>query len=479
MSAATIGTLRNPPGSIALYTTDRARFRTALNPHTMNLQRLGRAAAFVAGSIVGGLALAFVIVFFRPQLLQQPAAVAPAQSSGAAGPASAAGAAGAAGARSDAVAVPYGPPGSAQLPGARSDEPPSNAHAAGEPPVAAVKAAGAAGARVAGPESYAAAVLRAAPAVVNISTQRLVTEQLQPSAADQLFGDLQPFYRRRVESALGSGVIVDSAGHIITNNHVIANAETINVELADSRVTPATVVGRDPDTDLALLSIKLKDLPVMPLGRSDEIQVGDVVLAIGDPLGLSQTVTHGIVSATGRQQLGVATFENFIQTDAAINAGNSGGALINARGELIGINTAVLNKRSGNLSVEGIGFAIPVNLARGVMKDILDHGRVIRGWIGILPEDVDDEQAKQLGLPASGVVITNMYRGSPAVAAQLRIGDIVTAIDGKPVRSARDTLSQIAAQKPGVNISLHLLRGHGELDSKVNVTERPLSIQGT
>ena len=145
-------------------------------------------------------------------------------------------------------------------------------------------------------------------------------------------------------------------------------------------MAPATVVGRDPDTDLALLSIKLKNLPVMPLGRSDEIQVGDVVLAIGDPLGLSQTVTHGIVSATGRQQLGVATFENFIQTDAAINAGNSGGALINARGELIGINTAVLNKsNSGNLSVEGIGFAIPVNLARGVMKDILDHGRVIRG----------------------------------------------------------------------------------------------------
>jgi serine protease DegS len=239
------------------------------------------------------------------------------------------------------------------------------------------------------------------------------------------------------------------------------------------------VVGRDPDTDLALLSIKLKDLPVMPLGRSDEIQVGDVVLAIGDPLGLSQTVTHGIVSATGRQQLGVATFENFIQTDAAINAGNSGGALINSRGELIGINTAVLNKSSGNLSVEGIGFAIPVNLARGVMKDILDHGRVIRGWIGILPEDVDDEQARQLGLAHGGVVITNMYRTSPAVEAQLRIGDLVTAIDGKPVRNARDTLAQIAARKPGGSLTLHLLRGHGELDSKVKVTERPNSIQGT
>jgi len=426
----------------------------------MNLHRLGRAAAFVAGSIVGGLALAFVIVFLRPQLLQRPVSGAAPAAPSAAAPAS--------------VATPNAAPvqdthaGSGTPPPAADDDhasPASEAvHGAPPPPT----------------ESYAAAVMRAAPAVVNISTQRLVTEQFQPSVFDQMFGDLQPFYRHRVERALGSGVIVDSAGHIITNNHVIANAESINVGLADNRVAPATVVGRDPDTDLALLSIKLKNLPVMPLGRSDEIQVGDVVLAIGDPLGLSQTVTHGIVSATGRQQLGVATFENFIQTDAAINAGNSGGALINARGELIGINTAVLNKsNSGNLSVEGIGFAIPVNLARGVMKDILDHGRVIRGWIGILPEDVDDEQAKQLGLPHGGVVITNMYRASPAVDAQLRIGDIVTAIDGKAVRSARDTLAQIAAKKPGVKIGLHLLRGRSELDSDVKVTERPSAIQGT
>jgi serine protease DegS len=435
----------------------------------MNLHRLGRAAAFVAGSIVGGLALAFVIVFLRPQLLQQPAE-APA------------------GAASSATVAPGAPPElSAQHAGNGGAVAATTARADAAPPAggSSVEAGAtipATRASASSPvtESYAAAVMRAAPAVVNISTQRLVTEQFQPSVFDQLFGDLQPLYRHRVERALGSGVIVDSAGHIITNNHVIANAQTINVELADDRVTPATVVGRDPDTDLALLSIKLKNLPVMPLGRSDEIQVGDVVLAIGDPLGLSQTVTHGIVSATGRQQLGVATFENFIQTDAAINAGNSGGALINARGELIGINTAVLNKsNSGNLSVEGIGFAIPVNLARGVMKDILDHGRVIRGWIGILPEDVDDDQAKQLGLSRGGVVITNMYRASPAVEAKLRIGDIVTAIDGKAVRSARDTLSQIAAKKPGASIMLHVLRGRAELESRVNVTERPSSIQGT
>jgi serine protease DegS len=323
-------------------------------------------------------------------------------------------------------------------------------------------------------ESYAAAVRRAAPAVVNISTARLVTEQIQPSTLAQLFGDLRPLYHQRVERALGSGVIVDAAGHIITNNHVIANADTIMITLADGRATRAVVVGRDPDTDLALLSIKLKNLPVMPFGRSDQLQVGDGVLAIGNPLGLSQTVTHGIVSATGRSQLGVATFEDFIQTDAAINAGNSGGALINALGELIGINTAVLGKNSGgDVSVEGISFAIPVNLARGVMEEILDHGRVIRGWTGIVPEDVGDEQARQLGLPRGGVVITNLYRNSPAVDAGLRIGDIITLIDGHSVHNAQDALAQIAARKPGSRVRLELLRGPGNVQATLAVTERP------
>jgi serine protease DegS len=323
-------------------------------------------------------------------------------------------------------------------------------------------------------ESYAAAVRRAAPAVVNISTARLVTEQIGPSALSQLFGDVRPLYHRRVERALGSGVIADADGHIITNNHVIANADTIVVTLADGREAQAVVVGRDPDTDLAVLHVKLKPLPVMPFGRSDHLQVGDGVLAIGNPLGLSQTVTHGIVSATGRSQLGVATFEDFIQTDAAINAGNSGGALINTLGELIGINTAVLGKNSGgDISVEGISFAIPVNLARGVMDEILDHGRVIRGWTGIVPEDVAVEQAQQLGLPRGGVVITNLYRSSPAVEASVHIGDVVTKVDGQDVRSAQDALAQIAAKKPGSHVQLHLLRGRSELDTTVAVTERP------
>jgi serine protease DegS len=415
---------------------------------------MGRALVFLAGSIVGGLALAFVIVFIHPQLLLRPGTV---------------------------PAVPASPP-------AQASEP-------ARPVTPLLPGSGAAGAAAAAPGdltslpvnasaagSFAVAVHRASPAVVNISTQRTVTEQIQPSVFDQMFGDLQPFYRHRVEHALGSGVIIDTAGHIVTNNHVIANADAINVQLADGRVTRATVVGRDPDTDLALLEIKLKDLPVMPLGRSDELQVGDAVLAIGNPLGLSQTVTHGIVSATGRSQLGVATFENFIQTDAAINAGNSGGALINAHGELVGINTAVLNKSnggSGSISVEGIGFAIPVNLARGVMKEILDHGRVIRGWIGILPEDVDDDQARQLGLPHGGVVITNMYRNSPAVDASLHVGDLITAVEGRPVHNAQDALSQIATQKPGANLTLQIVRGNTQLDTRVHVTERPNAIQGT
>lgn len=407
----------------------------------MNLHRLGRAAVFLAGSIIGGLALAFIIVFVHPQLLQRP--------------------------ETSPVAAPppeAAPAAEASAPVAQS--PPASDNGASTP-----SPQGSAGITA---ESYAAAVRRAAPAVVNISTARLVTEQIGPSALAQLFGDLRPLYRRRVERALGSGVIVDASGHIITNNHVIANADTIMVTLADGRIARAVVVGRDPDTDLALLSIKLKQLPVMPLGRSDQLQVGDGVLAIGNPLGLSQTVTHGIVSATGRSQLGVATFEDFIQTDAAINAGNSGGALIDTLGDLIGINTAVLGKNNGgDTSVEGISFAIPVNLARGVMEEILDHGRVIRGWTGVVPEDVSDEQAQQLGLTRGGVVITNMYRSSPAVDAGLRIGDIITRVDGKSVHSAQEALAQIAAKKPGSHVQLHVLRGRSELETTLAVTERP------
>lgn len=319
--------------------------------------------------------------------------------------------------------------------------------------------------------SYADAVEKAAPAVVNIYTARLVTERVQPSAIEELFGDARPRYRQRLEQSLGSGVIVDHAGHVITNHHVIASADLIRAQLADGRIAEAKIVGRDPDTDLAILQLDLdKNIPVMPLGHSDRMRVGDIVLAIGNPVGLSQTVTQGIVSATGRGQLGVATFENFIQTDAPINVGNSGGALINTNGELIGINTAVLAK---NLGVEGIGFAIPVNLVRGVMNEILTKGRVVRGWIGILPTDIDATEARRFNLPRSGVVVVKLVIGSPAADAGIEPRDIILKVNGVPVQSAQDALTRIANAKPGQKIRVAGIRGTQPFDSEVAVTERP------
>jgi serine protease DegS len=319
--------------------------------------------------------------------------------------------------------------------------------------------------------SYAEAVERAAPAVVNIYTARLVTERIQPNAIEELFGDARPRYRQRLEQSLGSGVIVDAQAHVITNHHVIATADLIRAQLADGRVADARIVGRDPETDLAILQLDLKKhVPLMPLGNSDHVRVGDIVLAIGNPVGLSQTVTQGIVSATGRGQLGVATFENFIQTDAPINVGNSGGALINANGELIGINTAVLAK---NLGVEGIGFAIPVNLARGVMREILAKGRVVRGWIGIVPADIDQIEARRFNLPQAGVVVAKLYVGSPAAAAGMEPRDIVLTVNGAKVASAQDTLTRIANAKPGSRVKITGIRGSDSFSSEVEVTERP------
>ena len=399
---------------------------------------------FLAGSVVGGLALAFVLVVLRPDLLPRRGATAPAAVAASA---------------PTATPVTQGgqspPPQAAPAPalGAESGVvPPDGTADRGEH------------------RSYAAAVERAAPAVVNIYTARVVTERVPRNPLDELFGDLGPRYRQRVERALGSGVIVDAAGHIVTNHHVIANADSIRVQLADGREAEASIVGRDPDTDLAVLKIGLSKLPVMPLGRSDQLRVGDLVLAIGNPIGLSQTVTHGIVSATGRGQLGVATFENFIQTDAPINVGNSGGALVDSTGTLVGINTAVIAK---NLGVEGIGFAIPVNLVRGVLREITEKGRVIRGWIGIAPEDIADDQARRLGLARGGVVITNLYVDSPAQAAGLQPGDLVLAVNGSEVRSAQEALARIATLVPGGTLTLRVQRGTQIADVKVAVAERP------
>lgn len=378
----------------------------------MSKRSWGGPVAFVAGSVVAGLAIAFVLVALRPQLIQ------PRQH-------------------------PVAP-------------------AAPMPPAAAPAAA----TRV----TYADAVQVAAPAVVNIYTARLVTERVAPSTLEEMFGDFWPRYQQRIERSLGSGVIVDAQGHIVTNHHVIANASTINVQLADGRTADARIVGRDPDTDLAVLVIDLKPVPVATFGRSDHLRVGDVVLAIGNPIGLSQTVTHGIVSATGRQQLGLASFEDFIQTDAAINVGNSGGALVDTNGALVGINTAIVAK---SLGVEGIGFAIPVNMVRGVLDDIVARGRVVRGWIGIVPQDITEQQATQFGLPGHGVLLTNLYVDSPALKAGLRPGDMLLEIDGAAVQSARDAIARIAARKPGSAITLKVLRNRNPVTVHTQVGERP------
>jgi Do/DeqQ family serine protease len=398
------------------------------------MTRAHNSLVFLAGSIVGGLALAFVAVYLWPDLLPRPSAPAPTNAT--------------------AAAARPAPAASTNATGV----------AAAPQPVAAAPAL------PTEPRSFATAVERAAPAVVNIYTARVVTERLPRNPLEELFGDLGPRYRQRVERALGSGVIVDRNGHIVTNHHVIANADSIRVQLADGREAEATIVGRDPDTDLAVLRISLTELPVMPLGRSDALRVGDLVLAIGNPIGLSQTVTHGIISATGRGQLGVATFENFIQTDAPINVGNSGGALIDTTGQLIGINTAVVAK---NLGVEGIGFAIPVNLVRGVLREIIQKGRVVRGWIGIAPEDIATDQARRLGLARGGVVITNLYVNSPALAAGLQPGDLVLAVDGTDVRSAQEALTRIAQLAPGRTVQLRVQRGQQVADVPVTVGERP------
>ncbi len=342
----------------------------------------------------------------------------------------------------------------------------------GKPAAAPPSAPGAPSRPVVVMQSFADAVARAAPAVVNIYTARVVTERTQAPALNQLFGDFWPSYRQRIERSLGSGVIVDAAGTIVTNQHVIAGAESIRVQLADGRIADATIVGQDPDTDLAILHLGLDKLPIMPMGRSDMLRVGDIVLAIGNPYGVGQTVTQGIVSATGRGQLGLATFENFIQTDAAINLGNSGGALIDANGDLVGINTAVLNRAYGG--PEGIGFAIPVNLVRGVMEQILKVGHVVRGWLGFMPQDLSDEQAAQLGIAAGGgVTVVNILVKSPAFEAGVRPGDLITGLSGEAVRNSQDLVSRVAALPPGAVVDLEGRHGSQPYKIKIKVLERP------
>jgi serine protease DegS len=306
--------------------------------------------------------------------------------------------------------------------------------------------------------------------VVNIYTARVVDGAARrPQTGNR--GGASPQMRRRVEGSLGSGVIVDAQGHLVTNHHVIQGADEIRVQLADGRVATPTMVGVDPDTDLAVLRIDLDDAPVMTLGRSNDLRAGDVVLAIGNPFGLSQTVTQGIVSATGRGRLGVTDFEDFIQTDAAINFGNSGGALINTNGELIGINTAVLAQ---TLGTDGISFAIPVNMVRGVMDQILEHGRVRRGWLGVSSEDLPRATAAALGIdPPAALRISDVDPRGPAAHAGLKRDDVITHLAGRPVINAQEALNRVAAMTPGSALAIRALRGREPLDLRAMLEERP------
>ena len=310
------------------------------------------------------------------------------------------------------------------------------------------------------PMSFADAVEIASPSVANVYTRRLVADNSGPGGSG----------RFRVNTGVGSAVVIDPEGYLVTNYHVVQRANDIRLQFADGRIANPSVIGVDEETDLALLKVDLGPLPAIPLGRSDTIRIGDVVLAIGNPYGLARTVTQGIVSATGRGALEVATFENFIQTDAAINEGNSGGALINTAGQLLGINTAVLTQDTGT---EGIGFAIPVDLVRGVVEEIKKNGRVIRGYVGIVPEQLSRTEATSLGIdPDVGILLRDIVPGSPAETAGLMRGDIIVAINGEEIVSRQQALLIVARLNPDDVVEMQGLRNGQPFRVSLMVTER-------
>ena len=321
--------------------------------------------------------------------------------------------------------------------------------------------------------SYSAAAKRASPAVVSITASKAPARN--PRADDPVFqfffGDRSRQAQNEPQVGLGSGVIVSSDGYLITNNHVIDGADDIEVMLTDGRQARAKLVGTDPESDVAVLKIALDRLPAIAFGDAEQLQVGDVVLAIGNPFGVGQTVTSGIVSALGRNRLGINTFENFIQTDAAINPGNSGGALVDANGNLLGINTAIYSRTGGSL---GIGFAIPVTTAKQVMESLIKDGQVTRGYIGVEQRELTPEIAQTLNLPIrQGVLITGVQQSGPAAAGGLRPGDVVVAVAGKPVVNTAQLLNAVAALKPQAVAAIAVQRGDKVLDLNVTVGQRP------
>jgi serine protease DegS len=322
-------------------------------------------------------------------------------------------------------------------------------------------------------------VQRAAPSVVNVFATKITREKPHPLLEDprlrRFFGESagRPRYKR--ENSLGSGVIVDDNGYVLTNNHVIQGASEIEVVLDDGRSLPARIVGSDPETEIAVLQAAGSDFTLASIGSSERLQVGDVVMAIGNPFGVGQTVTMGIVSATGRNQLGIADFENFIQTDAAINPGNSGGALINAMGELVGINTAIFSQSGGS---NGIGFAVPIQLASEVMRQIIEHGRVIRGWLGMTGQNLTPALAESLGFGShTGVLVSGVLDDGPGAKAGIKPGDLITGIDRRKIADSPQMLEMIAAKAPGSPLTVTIYRDGKEKDLVAFVGERP-SISG-
>ncbi len=335
------------------------------------------------------------------------------------------------------------------------------------------------------PPNFVPVVKAVMPAVVNISTTRLVKQGGQmpgPMMDDPFFRQFfgEEFFHRfqmpreRRENSLGSGVIVDSAGYIVTNNHVVAKADEIKVLLNDKREFTGKVVGTDPKSDLAVIKINAKDLPMVPWGDSDKLEVGEYVLAIGNPFGLNQTVTQGIVSAVGRANVGIADYEDFIQTDAAINPGNSGGALVNARGQLVGINTAIFSRSGGYM---GIGFAVPSNMTRTVMDSLIKGGKVVRGWLGVSIQDVTPDLARQFGLKDTrGALVSEIIPDSPAATAGIQSGDVITAFNGKTVESTSILRNTVAQTPVGKTVKVELLRDKKTLSLEVKITEQPKDI---
>src|SRR5712692_4453039 len=324
------------------------------------------------------------------------------------------------------------------------------------------------------PASYHDAVQRAMPSVVNIFTSKQIRSPRHPLLNDPIFrrffGDQLPDEAQRA-SSLGSGVIVSSGGYVLTNHHVVEAADEIEVALADGKKLLAKVVGNDPETDLAVLRVNAEGLPAISFGSSEALQVGDVVLAIGNPFGVGQTVTGGIVSALGRTGLGINTFENFIQTDAAINPGNSGGALVDASGKLIGINTAIFSRSGGSI---GIGFAIPVSTAKMVLDQIVKSGSVTRGWIGVEVQEITPPVAESFKLSNTrGALIAGVLRGGPADKAGVKPGDVLVEVQGRPVADPAGMLNLVAALAPGQSAKVRLKRQGQEVDATVTVGRRP------